>query len=69
MRVARTLREERLDASTASVVEAARLAETLATVRGRPSVGLSELDDAAETVLCEGSRLPLRPGAPTAGGG
>ena len=59
VRVARTLREEQLDASTASVVEAARLAETLATVRGRPSVGLSELDDAAETVLCEGSRLPL----------
>lgn len=59
VRVARTLREERLDASTASVVEAARLAETLATFRGRPSVGLSELDDAAETVLCEGSRLPL----------
>lgn len=59
VRVARTLREERLDASTASVVEAARLAETLAAVRGRPSVGLSELDDAAETVLCEGSRAPL----------
>lgn len=59
VRVARTLRDERLDASTASVVEAARLAETLATVRGRPSVGLSELDDAAQTVLCEGSRVPL----------
>lgn len=59
VRVARGLREEGLDASTASVVEAARLAETLATVRGRPSVGLSELDDAAQTVLCEGSRLPL----------
>ena len=59
VRVARTLREERLDASTASVVEAARLAETLAAVRGRPSVGLSELDDAAQAVLCEGSRLPL----------
>ena len=58
-RVARTLREERLDASTASVVEATRLAETLAVVRGRPSVGLSELDDAAQSVLCEGSRLPL----------
>jgi hypothetical protein len=59
VRVARTLREERLDASTASVVEAARLAATLATVRGRPSVGLSELDDAAEAVLCEGSHVPL----------
>lgn len=59
VRVARTLREEKLDASTASVVEAARLAETLAAVRGRPSVGLSELDDAAQAVLCEGSRVPL----------
>lgn len=59
VRVARTLREEKLDASTASVVEAARLAGTLAAVRGRPSVGLSELDDAAQTVLCEGSRVPL----------
>src|SRR5688500_6515023 len=34
VRVARTLRDARLDASTASVVEAARLVETLATVRG-----------------------------------
>ncbi|CAA9404619.1 MAG: FIG01121542: hypothetical protein [uncultured Nocardioides sp.] len=59
VRVARTLREERLDASTAAVVEAARLAETLSIVRGRPSVGLTELDDAAQSVLCEGSRLPL----------
>jgi hypothetical protein len=58
--VARELRSARLDASTASVVEASRLATTLATVRGRPSVGLSELDDAAEAVLCEGSRVPLK---------
>ncbi len=59
VRVARELRGQRLDASTASIVEASRLATTLATVRGRPSVGLSELDDAAESVLCEGSRVPL----------
>ncbi|MDF8264866.1 DUF5682 family protein [Luteipulveratus flavus] len=59
VRVARELREEQLDASTASVVEAVRLAEALAGVRGRPSVGLSELDEAAQAVLCEGSRLPL----------
>jgi hypothetical protein len=58
--VARELRSQQLDASTASVVEASRLATTLAAVRGRPSVGLSELDDAAESVLCEGSRVPLR---------
>ncbi len=59
VRVARELRDEHLDASTASVVEASRLADALAAVRGRPSVGLSELDDAAEAVLCEGSRVPL----------
>ena len=60
VRVARELRDQQMDASTASVVEATRLAATLAAVRGRPSIGLSELDDAAETVLCEGSRVPLR---------
>ncbi|MBF4764867.1 hypothetical protein ISU07_17165 [Nocardioides islandensis] len=60
VRVARELRGQQLDASTASVVEASRLASTLAAVRGRPSVGLTELDDAAESVLCEGSRVPLR---------
>ncbi|WP_104105436.1 DUF5682 family protein [Nocardioides sp. 616] len=59
VRVARALRGEQLDASTASVVESVRLATALAAVRGRPSVGLSELDDAAQTVLCDGSRLPL----------
>lgn len=58
-RVARALREEGLPAAPATVVEAARLAEALAAVRGRPSVGLSELDDATESVLCEGSTLPL----------
>lgn len=60
VRVARALRAEDLDASTASAVEAARLAEALAAIRGRPSVGLSELTDAAQTVLTEGSELPLQ---------
>ncbi len=60
VRVARALRDEHLDASTASVVEATRLAEALAAVRGRPSVGLAELTDAARATLTEGSDLPLR---------
>lgn len=60
VRVARALRDERIDASTASVVEASRLAETLAVIRGRPSVGLTELRDASQAVLCDGSELPLR---------
>ena len=59
VRVARALRDEQLDASPASVVEATRLAEALAAVRGRPSVGLTELDDATRAVLTEGSDLPL----------
>ncbi|WP_460447727.1 DUF5682 family protein, partial [Angustibacter aerolatus] len=59
-RVARELRSEGLPAAPASVVEAVRLADALATVRGRPSVGLTELDDATQAVLCEGSALPLR---------
>lgn len=58
-RVARALREEGLDAAPASVVEAVRLAETLAAVRARPSVGLSELTDATRAVLAAGSDLPL----------
>ncbi|QIG45013.1 hypothetical protein G5V58_21570 [Nocardioides anomalus] len=58
-RVARALRDEGLPAAPATVVEAVRLAEALAAVRGRPSVGLSELTDATRSVLCEGSDVPL----------
>ncbi|WP_281250859.1 DUF5682 family protein [Sinomonas mesophila] len=58
-RVAQALRGQGLDAPTASLVEAARMAEALAAVRGRPSPGLGELDDAAQAVLCGGSPLPL----------
>lgn len=59
VRVARLLRDEELDASPASAVEAARAAHALAAIRGRPSPGLAEVDDAALAVLCNGSELPL----------
>jgi hypothetical protein len=59
-KVARALRHAELPASPASAVEAARLAETLAAVRGRPAAGLDEVTDAALAVLCEGSDLPLK---------
>ena len=59
-RVARALRDEGLPAAPATVVEAVRLADALAAVRGRPSVGLTELDDATQAVLCEGSTIPLQ---------
>jgi len=59
-RVARLLREEDLDVSSAHVIEAVRLAETLAALRGRPLPGLSELNEATQSVFCFGNDLPLR---------
>ncbi|OZV83990.1 hypothetical protein CA850_05015 [Micromonospora echinospora] len=53
------LRDEGVPASSAHVIEAARLAETLATLRGRPLAGLTELTDASAAVLCEGDPLRL----------
>jgi hypothetical protein len=59
-KVARLLRREDLDASSASVIEAVRLAESLAAMRGRPLPGLPEMNEATQTVLCFGDDLPLQ---------
>ncbi|MFH0242738.1 DUF5682 family protein [Streptomyces sp. HK10] len=59
---ARLLREESragAPASPAHVIEAVRLADALAALRGRPLPGLAETLDAVRAVLCEGSDLPL----------
>lgn len=58
-RVARLLREQDLDASAASLIEAVRLADTLAALRDRPLPGLTELNEATQAVLCFGQALPL----------
>ena len=58
--VARSLRKQDLDASSASVIEAVRLAETLAAVRDRTVPGLEELNEATQTVLCFGDPLPMQ---------
>ncbi|MGW5784383.1 DUF5682 family protein [Streptomyces sp. NPDC003757] len=58
-RVAGLLREEGRIVSPAHVIEAARLAGTLATIRGRPLPGLGETTDAVRAVLCDGSDVPL----------
>lgn len=60
VKVARLLRGEDLDASSASVIEAVRLAESLAALRQRPLPGLPELNEATRAVLCFGDELPLR---------
>jgi hypothetical protein len=49
------LREADLDASSAHVIEAIRLAESLSSLRQRPFSGLRELDEAIRTVLCFGN--------------
>lgn len=59
-RVARLLRDEDLDASSAHVIEALRLAEALAALRDRPLPGLPELNEAARAVFCFNSDLPMR---------
>ncbi|MEV0261706.1 DUF5682 family protein [Streptomyces sp. NPDC050617] len=58
-KVARLLRAEDQPVSSAHVIEAVRLADTLATMRGRPLAGLAETTDAIRAVLCEGSDVPL----------
>jgi hypothetical protein len=59
VRVAAVLRQEDLPVSSAHVIEAVRLAEALATLRGRPLAGLSELSVATRAVLCNGDEVLL----------
>jgi hypothetical protein len=59
-RVARTLRARDLPVSSAHVIEAVRLAETLASLRGRPLAGLTEVTEATRAVLCDGDELAVR---------
>lgn len=59
-RAARLLREEDISASSAHVIEACRLADALAAVRGRPVPGLGEYNDATVAVLGAGNALNLK---------
>ncbi len=59
-RVAHLLRGADLDASAAQVIDAARLAEALASMHGRPRPGLAELNEATMAVFCFGNPLPLQ---------
>ncbi|MGD1938158.1 MAG: DUF5682 family protein [Cyanophyceae cyanobacterium] len=57
--VARLLREEDLDASSASVIEAVRLAEALAALRESARPSLEEFNEAAQTIFCFGDPAPM----------
>jgi len=59
VRAAGVLRHDGVPVSSAHVIEATRLADTLAAMRGRPEPGLVEVTDAALAVLCEGDPLRL----------
>ncbi len=58
--VAGSLRSRDLPVSSAAVIEAVRLAETLAGLRDRPLAGLTEVNDATLAVLCDGDETALR---------
>jgi len=59
-KVAQALRARDLPVSSAHVIEAVRLAETLASLRGRPLAGLAEVTEATRAVLCDGDELGVR---------
>lgn len=54
VKVAELFRAEDFPVSSAHLIEATRLAETLATLRGRPLAGLTEVNDAVQSVICGG---------------
>ncbi|KAA0690598.1 hypothetical protein DTW90_29695 [Neorhizobium sp. P12A] len=58
-RTAALLRQEGYDASTASAIEAARLALGLASMRGLSVPGLPEMRDASLSSLCHGDDMQL----------
>lgn len=59
-RVAHTFRQQGLDISSAHVIEAVRLAETLAAMRGRPLPGLAELNESVQSVMLFGDAAPMQ---------
>jgi hypothetical protein len=59
-RAARLLRDEDVPVSSAHIIEACRLAEALAAVRGRAVPSLPEYNDAAISVLGSGNAVNLR---------
>ena len=59
-KVARFLRNEDIDCSSAHVIEATRLSDTLAAIRERPAAGLDEMNEAIRAAVCMGDDAPMR---------
>lgn len=59
-KTAHVFREERMDISSAHVIEAVRLTHSLKTLRNLNKAGLNEFNEAVQTVMCMGDGFPLR---------
>lgn len=59
-RVAHTFRSQGIDVSSAHIIEAVRLAETLAAMRSRPQPGLAEMNEAVQSVMLFGDAAPMQ---------
>jgi len=58
--IAQLFRRQQMDTSTAHIIEAVRLAEALASLRGLPKAGLEEMNEATLSVLCNGEPILLQ---------
>jgi len=58
--VAGVLRAHDLPVSSAHIIEATRLAQTLSALRGRSLPGLGEVTEAVRSVMCDGNELMVR---------
>jgi len=57
--VAQVFRAKKMDTSVAHIIEAVNLANSLASLRGLPRVGIEELNEATISVLCNGESTLL----------
>ncbi|MDG9670101.1 DUF5682 family protein [Hahella sp. CR1] len=58
-RAARELREQGFDVAPSSVIEAVRMADTLAALREKPQPSLDEMNETIQTLFCFGDAAPL----------
>jgi hypothetical protein len=57
--VAKIFRSKEIDVSSAHIIEASRMAQSLAALRGKSSVTLNELNDATQSIICMGDSILL----------
>ncbi|WP_293306452.1 DUF5682 family protein [Pedobacter sp. UBA5917] len=57
---ANVFRQNKIDISSAHIIEAVRLANTLAALRNLDKAGLKELNEATQTVMCMGDEIPMQ---------